>query len=169
MRYGGMNFPVLPVLEEIEEISGLDFDYIELTMDPPQAHHRMISQQKDRISQAVDRLGIGIMCHLPTFVSTADLTDSLREASLNEVLTSLEMSADLGALKAVLHPSFITGLSVFVMAQARRYALRSLEAIVEKSLQLELDLCVENMFPRSNSLVDQKILSRSLKRFRHSN
>jgi sugar phosphate isomerase/epimerase len=154
MMYGAMNFPVLPVLEEIEAISGLGFDYMELAMDPPQAHHRMISQQKDGILKALDRLGIGIICHLPTFVSTADLTDSLREASLSEVLTSLEVSADLGSLKAVLHPSFITGLSVFVIDQARRHALRSLEAVVEKAHQLKLGLCIENMFPRSNSLVD---------------
>jgi len=34
-----MNFPVKPVVEEIKMIADLGFDYLELTMDPPQAHY----------------------------------------------------------------------------------------------------------------------------------
>ena len=154
MKYGAMNFPIRPVLKEIEVISGLGFDYLELTMDSPNAHYTMIQQQKEVILRALDRCRMGIICHLPTFVSTADLTDSLREASLNEVLKSLQVAAGLQPQKVVLHPSHIGGLSVFVMDKARQYALNSLETIVEKADQLGVCLCIENMFPRSNSLVD---------------
>jgi len=35
MKYGAMNFPVKPVLEEIQKISDLGFDYVELALDPP--------------------------------------------------------------------------------------------------------------------------------------
>ena len=153
MLFGAMNFPVKPVLEELEVISGLGFDYFELAMDPPQAHYSMISQQKDVLLGTLDRFKMGIVCHLPTFVSTADLTDSLREASLNEVLGSLEVAAALRALKVVLHPSYIGGLSVFVMDQAKEYARRSLVAIVEKAEKLGLTVCIENMFPQTLSLV----------------
>jgi len=153
MLYGAMNFPVMPVIKELKEIKRLGFDYLELAMDPPQAHHKMIRRQKEKLLRALDDFKMGLVCHLPTFVSTADLTESMREASLNEVLESLEVAAELHALKAVLHPSFITGMSVFVMDQARQYAFKSLEAIVEKADKLDLCLCIENMFPRSNSLV----------------
>jgi hypothetical protein len=40
MLYGAMNFPIRPILEELEAISGLGFDYLELAMDPPQAHYK---------------------------------------------------------------------------------------------------------------------------------
>ncbi len=153
MQYGAMNFPVMPILKELEEINKLGFDYLELAMDPPQAHHKMIRHQKEKLLRALDDFKMGLVCHLPTFVSTADLTESMRKASLNEVLESVEVAADLHALKAVLHPSFIMGMSVFVMDQASQYALKSLEAIVEKADKLGLCLCIENMFPRSNSLV----------------
>jgi sugar phosphate isomerase/epimerase len=154
MLYGVMNFPIRPVIEELEAISGLGFDYLELAMDPPQAHYRTVHQQKEVLLKALDRCNMGLVCHLPTFVSTADLTDSLRQASLNEVLESLEVAAELRALKVVLHPSIIMGLSVFVMDKARQYALKSLEATVEKANHLGLCLCIENMFPQSHSLVD---------------
>jgi len=154
MLYGAMNFPIRPVLEELKEISKLGFDYLELTMDAPQAHYRMIQQQREDLLRALDHYKMGLICHLPTFVSTADLTDSLRETSLNEVLESLKVAAGLRPLKVVLHPSHIAGLSVFVMDQAREYALKSLDAIVERADNLGLCLCLENMFPRSRSLVD---------------
>jgi sugar phosphate isomerase/epimerase len=153
MLYGAMNFPVMPLLNELEEISRLGFDYLELAMDPPQAHHKIIRQQKEKLLRALDVFGMELICHLPAFVSTADLTESMREASLNEVLQALEVAADLQPLKVVLHPSFILGLGVFVMDQARQYAFKSLEATVEKADELGLCLCIENMFPRSNALI----------------
>ena len=154
MLYGGMNFPIKPVLEEVEAIAKLGFDYLELAMDPPQAHYKILNQQKDAIRSALERYNMGLVCHLPTFVSTADLTDSLRETSLKEVLESLQVAAHLQTLKVVLHPSYIGGLSVLVMDQAKDRAWRSLEAIVEKADQLGLSLCLENMFPVTNSLVE---------------
>ena len=165
MLYGAMNFPIRPVLEELEAISELGFDYLELTMDAPQAHYRMIHQQKEELLRALDRHKMGLICHLPTFVSTADLTRSLRETSLNEVLESLEVAADLRPLKVVLHPSHIGGLSIFVMDQARQYALKSLGAIVEKADSLGLCLCIENMFPRSRWLVDPEDFVEIFERF----
>jgi|GEM_PF-6608068 len=53
MLYGAMNFPVKPILEELEAISELGFDYLELTMDPPQAHYSIIRQQKKRLLKAL--------------------------------------------------------------------------------------------------------------------
>ena len=154
MLYGGMNFPIKPVLEEIEAIAKLGFDYLELAMDPPQAHYKILNQQIDAIRSALERSNMGLVCHLPTFLSTADLTDSLRETSLNEVVESLQVAAHLQTLKVVLHPSYISGLSLLVMDQARDLARRSLEVIVEKADQLGLSLCLENMFPMTNSLVE---------------
>jgi len=165
MLYGAMNFPVKPILDELETISKLGFDYLELTMDAPQAHYRVIREVKDELLQALERSHMKLICHLPTFVSTADLTESLRETSLNEVLESLVLAAELGAMKAVLHPSHHRGLGVFVIDQVRQYALRSLEAIVNKADQAGLTLCLENMFPQSNSLVNPEDFDEVFKRF----
>jgi len=154
MLYGGMNFPVNPLIEEIKAISGMGFDYLELAMDPPQAHYTIISQQKESILKTLNEYRMGLVCHLPTFVYTADLTRSLREASLNEIIESLTVAAELKPLKVVLHPSLFFGLSVHVIEQAKQYALNSLEIIMEKADKLAICICLENMFPRSNSLVN---------------
>jgi sugar phosphate isomerase/epimerase len=148
MRYGAMNFPVLPVLEEIDAIAGMGFDYLELAMDAPMAHHSIIAADKTAIIHALEASGLGLICHMPTFVSTADLTESLRLASVTEMRRSLEVAFELGAAKIVLHPSMVAGLGAFVGDRIKAYAYDFLAEMVEAALQMRLTLCLESMFPR---------------------
>lgn len=148
MQYGAMNFPIKPVTDELIDIAALGFDYLELTMDPPQAHYSIIRQQMNSIRSALDASSLNIICHLPTFVSTADLTDSIREASLQEMFHSLEVAAELGSQKVVLHPGHIGGLGVYVKEAALARANDSLASIIGRAQALGLCVCLENMFPR---------------------
>lgn len=148
MKYGAMNFPVKPVLEEIQRISDLGFDYVELALDPPQAHWEIIRGMEKELAAGLARLRLDPVCHLPTFVYTADLCPAIRSASINEMLHSLDTAAKIGAKKAILHPSIISGLGPFVMETAKPLAMESLHIIAEKAESLDLSLCLENMFPR---------------------
>ena len=154
MLYGAMNSPLRPLLKEIEAIADLGFDYVELTMDPPHAHHGAIKEQKGALLKSLDRFGMALVCHLPTFVSTADLTESLREASIQETLHSLKEASGLKPLKVVLHPSVIQGLGAMMMDHARPYATQAMDRILKEAERLDLSVCVENMFPRSRSLIN---------------
>jgi sugar phosphate isomerase/epimerase len=165
MRYGAMNSPLRPMIEEVENIAELGFDYLELSMDPPMAHHGTIREQKQALSRTLERKGLGLVCHLPAFLNPADLTPALRETSLKEILSSLKVAAALGPLKVVLHPSYYTGLSVMVMDQARSYALASLRTIVNQAEALGLILCIENLFPRLRSLTDPEHFREIFDRF----
>jgi sugar phosphate isomerase/epimerase len=149
MQYGAMNFPVMPVLEEIEIFARLGFDYLELAMDPPMAHHSIVSANRTAIAGALRDSGLGLVCHLPTFVSTADLTESLRRASVTEMRQSLEVVFDLGAKKVVLHPSMAGGMGAFVPATAKMYAFDFFAEMVDAARQLNITICLENMFPRN--------------------
>ena len=152
MKYGAMNFPIKPLLKEIEEIGEMGFDYVELTMDPPEASPQKILGQKRAILDLLDRYRLRIMAHLPTFVWTSDLYESLRKASVQENFAALEASAELGIEKAVLHPAFITGMGKFVLDRAKGYAMESLEAILKKAVNFKITLCIENMFPQAHFL-----------------
>lgn len=153
MLYGAMNFPVRPLVEEIRSIGEMGFDFLELTMDAPQAHYLVVEDQKDAIVEALGSFQMAVVCHLPTFISTADLTPGIREASVQEVMKSLEVAAILQPLKVVLHPSYVVGMGHLVREVSEKYAFESLEAIVEKAHGLGLCLCLENMFPGAQWLV----------------
>jgi sugar phosphate isomerase/epimerase len=154
MLYGAMNSPLRPILDEVKAIAELKFDYLELAMDPPHGDANSIRKQKRELQESLKQYELGLVCHLPTFLSTADLTDRLRQASIDEVLASLEVAADMQPLKVVLHPSYMMGLGAFVPEVTKAHALESLEMIVEKAHDLGLCLCLENMFPRTQWLVN---------------
>ncbi|MEW5909479.1 MAG: sugar phosphate isomerase/epimerase family protein [Thermodesulfobacteriota bacterium] len=143
-----MNFPIRPVLDEIIGISSLGFDYVELTLDPPNAHHALIRKQEKEIRRVLEDSGLGLICHLPTFVFTADLTEGIREASVREVLDALKTGADLNPEIIVLHPGYIGGLGPLVMDRSVGFAKKSFEEIFTRARSLGVSLCLENMFPR---------------------
>lgn len=149
MQFGAMNFPIIPLLEEIDTVARLEFDYIEIAMDPPMAHYSILSESQKAITQSLSATGLGVICHLPTFVSTADLTESLRRASVTEMLRSLSVAADLGAKKVVLHPSMVCGMGPFVLETVKGYAFDFLAEITTAAERLDITICIENMMPRN--------------------
>lgn len=147
-----MNFPIKPLLKEMEEIGEMGFDYVELTMDPPEATPQKILAQKRSIRERLDRYGMGIVGHLPTFVWTSDLYESLRKVSLQENFDALEAGSELGIEKMVLHPGLITGLGRLLLDRAKGYGMEAIETILKKSISLGITLCLENMFPQAHFL-----------------
>jgi len=148
MQCGAMNNPLNPLDREVARIASLGFDYLELCMDAPCAHHTIIRKALPFIRRALAGPGMGVVGHLPTFVYTADLTDSIRAASLAEILASLEVAAELAVAKAVLHPSAIHPLGKAIMDLSLKYAAETLSTVVKRANQLGVVLCLENMFPR---------------------
>jgi len=153
MRYGAMNSPLHPLLQEVEALGGLGCDYLEITMDAPHAHYTVIREQKDALLKGLQRRGMAVVCHLPTFVSTADVTESLREASLQETIQSMRAAAELQPLKVVLHPSVIHGLGAMMRDLSRRHAAAALSHLLKEADRLNLSVCVENLMPSSLALV----------------
>jgi sugar phosphate isomerase/epimerase len=165
MLYGAMNSPLHPILDEVKAIAELKFDYLELTMDPPHGDTKTIKRQKRDIQESLKAYDLGLVCHLPTFLSTADLTDRIRQASVDETLNALEVAAEMEPLKVVVHPSYMSGLGAFVPELGRVHALESLAIIVEKAHALGLCLCLENMFPRTQWLTSPEEFAEILAKF----
>ena len=149
MQFGAMNFPVTPLLQEVDTVAGLGFDYIEIAMDPPMAHYSILSEDQKAIKKSLAVNGLGVICHLPTFVTTADLTESLRRASVTEVQRSLSVAADLGTKKVVLHPSMVFGMGAFVLETVKGFAFDFLGEIIDTAERLGITICLENMMPRN--------------------
>lgn len=165
MIYGAMNYPVMSVVEEIQSLGDLGFDYLELAMDAPEAHYSVVSENRSAITRVLGQYGMGIVCHLPTFVSAADLTDSIRRASMTEMKRSLSVAADLGAEKVVLHPPMISGMGAHVADRVRAYAIEFIADMVEMSETLGMTICIENMMPRNGFGVEPAELEMLFWRF----
>jgi sugar phosphate isomerase/epimerase len=147
--YGATNNPLRPLTGEIKAIAALGFDYLELCLDPPEGLPGMVRPRIAELRSVLDGEGLRVpVAHLPTFISLADIYASIREASLNEVFDALDLAAEIGVRKVVLHPAYLTGLIAFTPDIGRGYMLESLARIIGKASGLGVRLCLENMFPR---------------------
>jgi len=165
MKYGAMNFPVKPLLNELREIADLGFDYLELTMDAPEATPQKILGQKREIMNLLSSYNLELVSHLPCFVSTANLYESIRNASRKEILEALEASSELGVKKAVLHPSYVTGLGKHVKDEVKKLGYEFLEDVYVHANDLEITLCLENMTPIEGWLFEPEEFREVFKRF----
>lgn len=156
MKFGAMNFPIKPVMDELDKIHRLGFDLFELTLDPPCAHYGQVELIRDELVSKLAEHSMELVCHMPTFVYTADLAPGIREASLNEMIQSLFLAAQLNSQKVVLHPSFLSGLGPFVIEDAMNLAHQSLDMLADKAEQLGIQICLENMYPAYRSYYDPK-------------
>jgi sugar phosphate isomerase/epimerase len=154
LRYGAMNNPVQPVMDELERVAAAGMDYLELTLDPPGAHYQTVKRLQKEILKGLERHELSLVCHMPTFVYTADLTKSLRRASQSEVRRSLEVAVEMGAEKVVLHPSMISGMGPLVMDTAMQHARAFLDTMVNLAQAAGIKLCLENMFPRCHAFFE---------------
>ena len=165
MQFGAMNFPIHPLLEEIDRITKMEFDFIEISMDAPMAHYTVIIEQKTAILNRLKRSGLNLVCHLPTFVSAADLTEGIRKASQKEMIRSLETAAELNPVKVSVHPGMVNGVGIFMKETVIGYAMDHLDGMVQRARELGVTLCLENMFPKYGFMTEPDEFLPVFKRF----
>lgn len=167
MLYGAMNNPLEPLLSEIERVAAMGFDYLELAMDAPKAHYSQIAGNLKVIAQALDDNGLKLVCHLPTFVYTADLTESIRTASRDEVRRSIETAARLKPLKVVVHPSIVSGLAAMRPELVSAHSYKALAEVIQACAEAGLTPCLENMFPSYRAFVSAEQFNEAFQSFPH--
>jgi sugar phosphate isomerase/epimerase len=167
MRFGAMNHPLRPVLEEIERLGRLGFDYLELALDPPEGHHQRVASQVPVLRDALEGQGMGLVAHLPTFVSTADLAPAVRVTAREEMRASLDLAAALGARFAVVHPGLPVGMGRQLLPRVTTLALEALGELVDQAQDLGVVLGLENMFPACGHFFGPEDLSAALRQFPH--
>jgi sugar phosphate isomerase/epimerase len=145
--FGLMNSPLLPLPEELERIAASGFDFLELALDAPASDHHRALKHKPRLQTLLAAAGMGLLCHLPTFLYTADPCDAVRQASILEMRRSFEAAAALGADKVVMHPSPFSGLAPAMRGATLERCRENLEWACDRATELGLQLCLENMFP----------------------
>jgi len=147
VKFGAMNFPARPILAELEAVWEMGFDLIEITIDPPEATPEKLLANRDQISNALSAHGMDAIAHLPCFVRTADLYDSIRYASRMEVFKAIDALPELGIRVANLHPSYISRMARHMGDYAHRLGIDFLRAALERAEEKGIGIRIENMCP----------------------
>jgi len=165
MRYGAMNFPARPVLAELEAIIGMGFDFVELAIDPPEATPEKLLANRDSILGALSAHGMGAIAHLPCFVRTADLYDSIRLASRMEVFKAIDALPELGIRIANLHPSYVSRMARHMGDYGRRLGIEFLKSALERAEENGVEITIENMCPSDGWLSEPEEFEEVLRAF----
>lgn len=120
MLIGAMNHPARDVLMEIDWISEMGFDFIDLTLEPPAADVRKLDLHDVR--SALDDHGLSVVGHTAYYLPLCSPFESLRRAAVQELKLCLEAFGQLGVRWMNLHPD-------------RQAPLHDRKFVIERNLQ----------------------------------
>lgn len=102
MLIGTMNHPARDVLEEIAWIGSMDFDFVDLTLEPPLAAARRVDAHAVRA--ALQEHHLAVVGHTAYYLPLCSPFESLRRAAVDELKLCMEIFATVGAEWMNIHP-----------------------------------------------------------------
>lgn len=120
MKFGAMNNPVRVLPDELERIAALGFDYVDLTVEEPEAgpHRPDWAQVRQRIRD----LGLGVVGHTGPYLPIENPSAHVRAAAYAELRSSVDVAAFLDAAVCTMHfrmwPSYLSFADGVAMYEA---------------------------------------------------
>jgi sugar phosphate isomerase/epimerase len=132
-----MNDPALPLEQELDRIAAADFDFVDLTLEPPGAW----PVDGAAVERMVRDRGLGVVGHTAYFLPIASPFHELRERAGEILERALDVFAEVGAACVNVHPDGLIGHDEGVVA-------RNVEAIgrlTAEAADRGMTLMVENL------------------------
>ncbi|UFS71723.1 sugar phosphate isomerase/epimerase [Geomonas sp. RF6] len=144
MIIGAMNHPGRNTVEEIHHFARLGLDFIDLTLEPPEAGWWQCDPQA--IKRALAETGMGIVGHTAYYLPIAHPFEDVRRGAVEAFRRSIAAFAEIGAKVMNIHPDAHAPMHdrAFVIAQN----LRSLGEILQAAEGAGVKVMVENL-PRN--------------------
>jgi sugar phosphate isomerase/epimerase len=149
MLIGTMNHPARDLLAEISWMAEMGLEFIDLTLEPPNAALWQIDLAAVRA--ALQRYRLPVVGHTAYYLPLAHPFESIRRAAVQELAGCLRAFAELGARWMNIHPDHHAPLQdhAFVI-QRNLQSLRELSAV---SRDCGVGLMIENLPDRFNTAV----------------
>jgi sugar phosphate isomerase/epimerase len=141
MLIGTMNHPGHDLLEEIEWIASMDFDFVDLTLEPPLASARDLNIRAVR--KKLEEHNLHVVGHTAYYIPLCSPFESIRRAGVEELKICLEAFAALGATWMNLHPDRQAPLHDRAFVIQRN--LQSIEDLLPLARAVGVGLMIENL------------------------
>jgi sugar phosphate isomerase/epimerase len=141
MLIGTMNHPARDVLQEIEWMAASGLDFIDLTLEPPEAASWKVNPSA--IRQALDRHHMQVIGHTAYYLPMGSAFDEVRRACVCELRRCLEVFAAIGARWMNLHADR------YAPMHDRRFFIerniRTVQDLLPDTRRLGVGLMIENL------------------------
>jgi sugar phosphate isomerase/epimerase len=102
MKLGVMNNPTSDPVEAIKTIAECGFDFLDLTLEYPQAHIDIIN--REAVLKALEETGLETVGHTAYYLPFASPMGDLRDAAVRDVIRGLDFFREAGAKIVTVHP-----------------------------------------------------------------
>lgn len=102
MELGVMNNPASDTVGEIMAAAANGFDFVDLTLEYPQAHIEVIN--REAVLKALEQAGLGVVGHTAYYLPFASPVGSIRDAAVRDVIACLDFFKQAGATVVTVHP-----------------------------------------------------------------
>jgi sugar phosphate isomerase/epimerase len=150
MQIGTMNHPARDLLEEIEWIAEMGFDFIDLTLEPPLASVRHVDAR--RVRAVLQDAGLGVVGHTAYYLPLCSPFESLRRAAVEELKLCLECFAEIGVTWMNIHPDRQAPLHDRAFVISRN--LQTVRELLPLARERGVGLMIENL-PNGFNTVSQ--------------
>ena len=134
-----MNSPFRPLAGEVRRIAAAGFDYVDLTLEPPEAWPVVPAE----VRTLVEESGLGVVGHTAWYLPVASPFPPLRAAARRLLVETLDDFAAIGATHVTLHPDPVT--RSYPRAEAIAGNVDAVAELAEAAAARGLTLMVENM------------------------
>ncbi len=146
-----MNDPSIGLLEELEWISNHNFDYIDLTLEPPGAYEFNLKEVKGKLKE----LGLETIGHTNPFLPSIHPLKSIRRACLKEFEKYVNIFRKLDVKLMNIHPyNYRHFMSQEKKIEANIELLKQVQRLCSKT---DITLMLENGIPMDDPKKFQKV------------
>ena len=102
MLIGAMNHPAQDVLSEIEWMSEMGLEFVDLTLEPPAAGSQQVNARC--IRDAIERNNMQVVGHTAYWLPLASPFEEVRRAAVGEAIRCIQVFGEVGVKWMNLHP-----------------------------------------------------------------
>lgn len=141
MLIGTMNHPGRDLLQEIDWIAEMGFDFVDLTLEPPLAGARTIDVRA--VAARLEANQLKVVGHTAYYLPLCSPFETIRRAAVEELKLCLELFAEFGAHWMNLHPDRQAPL------HERRFIIErnrvTIRELLPQACKLGVGLMIENL------------------------
>ena len=152
MLVGAMNFPGRSVIKEIHRIAEDNFDFVDLTLEPPAT---WLPDGKE-IARLLGDLGLSVVGHTAWHLPIASPFKELREQSRDLYRRGLDCFADAGVTLVNVHPD--QRVPMHSLDQVRKMNADAISLLAQDAAQRGITLMVENLDRLFSDVSDLKAI-----------
>ncbi len=141
MLIGAMNHPASEITEEIQWMSEMGLDFLDLTLEPPRAAPWQVDPSKLRAALARHRLGV--IGHTAYYLPIANAFEEIRRTAVEQCRKCLDIFSQAGARWMNVHPDSHSPLHSKKFFMDKN--LQSLEELLAHGRRVGVGIMVENI------------------------